>query len=101
MRTNSSKLRINDYRLNSSTNDTSIKAEPDPNASGGRKDAIKMADLTYFNYALNQMEINSLYKAGFNKYTAQLTEMPSDVYDTYTKGDKIDITSDERIVNPI
>jgi len=101
MRTNSSKLRINDYRLNSSLNNSAIKAEPNPNAPGGRKDAIKMADLTYFNYALNQMEINSLYKAGFNKYTAQLTEMPTDAYDTYTKGDKIDITSDERIVHPI
>jgi hypothetical protein len=87
--------------LNSSLNNSAIKAEPNPNAPGGRKDAIKMADLTYFNYALNQMEINSLYKAGFNKYTAQLTEMPTDAYDTYTKGDKIDITSDERIVHPI
>jgi hypothetical protein len=102
MRTNNSKLRINDYRLNSSINDSSIKAEPESSGSGSvRKDAIKMADLTYFNYALNQMEINSLYKAGFNKYTAQLTEMPTDAFDTYTKGDKIDITTDERIVNPI
>jgi hypothetical protein len=100
MRTNSSKLRINDYRLNNSS-DSIIKAEPNDTGVGGRQDAIKMADLTYFNYALNQMEINSLYKAGFNKYTAQLTEMPSDVYDTYTKGDKIDITTDERIVHPI
>ena len=100
MRTNSSKLRINGYRLNNSS-DSIIKAEPNDTGVGGRQDAIKMADLTYFNYALNQMEINSLYKAGFNKYTAQLTEMPSDVYDTYTKGDKIDITTDERIVHPI
>jgi len=44
-----------------------------------------MADLTYYNYALNQMEINSLYKAGFNKYEAVLKNVNTDV-DKYNKG---------------
>lgn len=31
---------------------------------------LQMADLTYFNYAITQSEINNLYKKGFNKYEA-------------------------------
>ena len=32
--------------------------------------SLQVADLTYFNYALTQMEIDRLYASGFNKYPA-------------------------------
>jgi len=32
--------------------------------------ALQVADLTYYNYALTQIEIDRLYKSGFNKYPA-------------------------------
>ena len=32
--------------------------------------ALQVADLTYYNYALTQIEIDRLYNSGFNKYPA-------------------------------
>lgn len=52
---------------------------------------LQMADLTYFNYALNQAEINRLYDNGFNKYPAIIKKRKETIL---SKGDYI-------ITNPI
>ena len=47
---------------------------------------LQMADLTYFNYALNQAEINRLYDNGFNKYPAIIKKRKETIL---SKGDYI------------
>ena len=84
MKSNYSKLRINDHSLNLNIGTSPIVAKI-TDESGLQDTPLKMADLTYYNYALNQMEINSLYKAGFNKYEAVLKNVNTDV-DKYNKG---------------
>jgi hypothetical protein len=37
--------------------------------------ALQMADLTYYNYALNNTEVKQLYNSGFNKYNATFKEI--------------------------
>ena len=85
MKSNYSKLRINDYSLNLNDTTKPIVAKITDGDSGLEEIPLKIADLTYYNYALNQMEINSLYKAGFNKYEAVLKNVNTDV-DKYNKG---------------
>ena len=85
MKSNYSKLRINDYSLNLNHTTKPTVAKITDGDSGLEEIPLKMADLTYYNYALNQMEINSLYKAGFNKYEAVLKNVNTDV-DKYIKG---------------
>ena len=85
MKSNYSKLRINDHRLNLNIGTSPPVAKITDVDSELEDTPLKMADLTYYNYALNQMEINSLYKAGFNKYEAVLKNVNTDV-DKYNKG---------------
>lgn len=85
MKSNYSKLRINDHSLNLNHTTKPTVAKITDGDSGLEEIPLKMADLTYYNYALNQMEINSLYKAGFNKYEAVLKNVNTDV-DKYIKG---------------
>ena len=86
MKSNYSKLRINDHSLNLNHTTAAPTVAKILDYDTGLKDTpLKMADLTYYNYALNQMEINSLYKAGFNKYEAVLKNVNTDV-DKYNKG---------------
>ena len=83
MKSNFSKLHINpvkdtlgnmDY-TNITQRDTITQAPP-----------LQMADLTYFNYALNQAEINRLYDNGFNKYPAIIKKRKETIL---SKGDYI------------
>jgi hypothetical protein len=99
MKSNFSKLRVNDYRLNLNhpSNHPKVQKILDTD-SGLNETPLKMADLTYYNYSLNQMEINSLYKAGFNKYDAILTNVNADV-DKYIKGSNS--RSDKDLPEPI
>jgi hypothetical protein len=83
MKSNFSKLRINDYTLNNSAGVKVSKITDQDNVLNS--DPLKMADLSYYNYALNQMEITSLYKAGFNKYDASIIKINSED-DKYIKG---------------
>jgi len=41
---------------------------------------LKMADLTYFNYATNENQIKSLFKSGFSKEPFRLEEKPGITY---------------------
>ena len=83
MKSNFSKLHINpvkDTLGNNSYNnlklsDTITEVPP-----------LQMADLTYFNYALNQAEINRLYDNGFNKYPAIIKKRKETIL---SKGDYI------------
>lgn len=83
MKSNFSKFRVNDYRLNSNINNITVSKITDNDNK--QDNPLKIADLSYYNYALNQIEINSLYKSGFNKYEASLTSLNTDV-DKYIKG---------------
>jgi hypothetical protein len=58
--------------------------------------ALQMADLTYYNYALNNTEIKQLYNSGFNKYDATFKKIKV-INKDYTKGSN----SDTYIINPI
>ena len=99
MKSNYSKLRINYHRLNlNHSTETPPSVTKIPDESGLNDTPLKMADLTYYNYALNQMEINSLYKAGFNKYEAVLKNVNTDV-DKYIKGSNN--RSDKDLPEPI
>jgi hypothetical protein len=42
---------------------------------------LQVADLTYFNYALTQIEINKLYASGFNKYPASFKKIITKNFD--------------------
>jgi hypothetical protein len=72
MKSNLSKFYINPYKKNLA-NSTSFKpssftaTDQITNVS-----PILMADLSYYNYALNNYEIANLYRQGFNKYPAIL-----------------------------
>ena len=55
---------------------------------------LQMADLTYYNYALTNSEIKTLYNNGFNKYEATFKKR---VKRDYTKG----FNSQTYTVNPI
>ena len=58
--------------------------------------ALQVADLTYYNYALNNADIKSLYKNGFNKYDATFKKIK--VYQKeFNKGSNSDTYS----LNPI
>jgi hypothetical protein len=46
--------------------------------------ALQVADLTYYNYALQQSEIDRLYNAGFNKYPATFKKI---IAKNFMKGD--------------
>lgn len=81
MKSNFSKLHINpegfdtnDYR-NHTLSDGITEVSP-----------LQMADLTYFNYALEQPEINRLYENGFNKYAAIFKKR---IETNFTKGSYI------------
>lgn len=83
MKSNFSKLHINpvnDTLDNNSYNNLTL--------SDGITQAppLQMADLTYFNYALNQAEINRLYDNGFNKYPAIIKKRKETIL---SKGDYI------------
>ena len=83
MKSNFSKLHINPVKdtpdkngyNNLTLSDTITEAPP-----------LQMADLTYFNYALNQAEINRLYDNGFNKYPAIIKKRKETIL---SKGDYI------------
>lgn len=85
MKSNYSKFRVNDFNLNlNKTNGINVnKITNDDNIE--EKNPLKMADLSYYNYALTQLEINNLYKAGFNKYQAIIASIDPEV-DKYIKG---------------
>ena len=51
--------------------------------------ALQMSDLTYFNYALNQSEIDRLYNIGFNKYRATFAKKSLPSINNYPKGNFI------------
>lgn len=55
---------------------------------------LRMGDLTYYNYALNNTEIKTLYNNGFNKYEATFKKR---IKTDYTKG----FNSQTYTVNPI
>ena len=55
---------------------------------------LQMADLTYFNYALNEAEINRLYDNGFNKYPAIVKKRKETIL---SKGDYIKNSSIKQI----
>lgn len=87
MKSNFSKLHINpDIDGNKNINklilsDTITETSP-----------LQMADLTYFNYALNETEINRLYDNGFNKYPAIIKKRIQTIYSkgSYIKNSKIE-----------
>lgn len=60
MKHNRGPLYINPGNILGNNNDSLIKKD----------DILKMADMTYFNYAINDAEILALFKKGFNKATA-------------------------------
>jgi len=69
MKSNFSKLHINPI-LN--TNGSITEYNKIDNTDGISKSApLQLADLTYYNYALTQNDINKLYSMGFNKYPAE------------------------------
>ena len=41
---------------------------------------LQMSDLTYFNYAVNENQIKSLFKSGFSKGPFKLAEKPGITY---------------------
>ena len=87
MKSNLSKLHINPSENQSikqlTLSDNITKISP-----------LQMADLTYYNYALTNSEIKTLYNNGFNKYEATFKKR---VQRDYTKG----FNSQTYTVNPI
>ena len=51
--------------------------------------ALQVADLTYYNYSLQQSEIDRLYDAGFNKYPATFKKI---IPKNFLKGDYVKAT---------
>lgn len=83
MKSNFSKLHINpvnDTPGNNSYNNLTLSDDIT------QAPPLQMADLTYFNYALNQAEINRLYDNGFNKYPAIIKKRKETIL---SKGDYI------------
>jgi hypothetical protein len=82
MKSNFSKLHINPdgFGYNKLENhtmpDTITKTPP-----------LQMADLTYYNYSLNQADIDRLYNMGFNKYKATFIKNDLPKSFKYIKGD--------------
>lgn len=69
MKSNFSKLHINPI-LN--TNGSVLKYTTISSTDGiSQSTPLQLADLTYYNYALTQNDINKLYSMGFNKYSAE------------------------------
>lgn len=83
MKSNFSKLYINPDNLgdNITTYNNIRQADGITESS-----PLQMADLTYFNYALDQTEITRLYNNGFNKYPAVLKKR---IEKNFLKGDYI------------
>ena len=75
MKSNLSKLHINPSVING-TISQQVLSDGITNIS-----PLQMADLTYYNYALNNTEIKNLYKNGFNKYNASIKKRISKSYE--------------------
>jgi hypothetical protein len=80
MKSNFSKLHINPI------DNSGIKSIPNHTLGDTITEtpAIQVADLTYFNYALTQKEIDRLYDIGFNKYPASFKKI---IAKNFNKGD--------------
>jgi len=80
MKSNFSKLHINPI------NNSGISTIPNHTLGDGITEtpALQVADLTYFNYALTQTEIDRLYDNGFNKYPASFKKI---IAKNFNKGD--------------
>ncbi len=63
-------------------------AQKDVNPFAGHSDVLKMANLTYFNYALSEAEVLQLFNKGFSK---KLALMP--LKETDSEGDMFSISS--------
>jgi hypothetical protein len=90
MKSNLSKLYINPYKSN--LGNTSATLKPESFLANDKITSISpllMADLSYFNYALDNYEIGSLYRQGFNKYPAMLPILDTSST-SYNKGFNFD-----------
>ena len=89
MKSNLSRLHINPS-ANQTINEVTLSDKITKSST------LQMADLTYYNYALTNVEIKQLYKSGFNKYDTTFKKMKVTKKE-YNKG----INSDNYSVNPI